>query len=69
MRPELLRWTLFLAALVAAARCLVSGPTPGRVAFGAACALAWYVLSRRKIYSLDRERLGLPPRGRWPGLG
>ncbi|HAZ07675.1 MAG TPA: hypothetical protein DCZ01_03925 [Elusimicrobia bacterium] len=62
MRSGLLRWALLLAALAVVARCLVSGMTPGRVIFGAACASAWYILSRRKVYSLDRDHLGLPPR-------
>lgn len=62
MRDALLRWTLFLAALVASARCVLSGATPLRLGFAFACGLAWAVLSRRKARSIDRDRMGLPQR-------
>ena len=57
-----LRWIFLLAALAGAGRCAFSGTTPERAGFAAACGLLWYLLSRRKARSLDREVLGVPPR-------
>lgn len=57
-----LRWLFLLLALAGAGACLVFGLTPQRAAAGAACALLWALLSRRKARSLDREVLGVPPR-------
>ncbi|HEX4048892.1 MAG TPA: hypothetical protein VH309_13695 [Elusimicrobiota bacterium] len=62
MRLLSLRWVFLLAAAAGAARCVFSGAAPGRVAFAAACGLAWLRLSRLKVRSLDRETLGVPPR-------
>lgn len=57
-----LRWAFLLAALAGAARCAFSGAAPARVVFAIACALVWLWLSRRKMRSLDRGTLGVPPR-------
>ena len=58
------RWVFLVGAVFGAARCALFKATPGRVAFAAACGLVWYWLSRRKVLSLDRGTLGIPPRGR-----
>lgn len=57
-----LRWLFLALALASAGACLWFGLTPERAALGAACALLWALLSRRKARSLDREVLGVPPR-------
>ena len=57
-----LRWVFLLAALAGAARCVLSGVTPARAGFAAACGLLWFRLSRLKVRSLDRASLGVPPR-------
>jgi hypothetical protein len=57
-----LRWLFLALALASAGACALFGPTPARFAAGAACALVWVLLSRRKARSLDREVLGVPPR-------
>ena len=57
-----MRWVFLLSAVVGAARCAVAGTTPARLAFAAVCALLWFGLSRRKIHSIDRDVVGLPPR-------
>jgi hypothetical protein len=57
-----LRWLLLAAAVVGAARCAFDRATPARVAFAAACGLLWFWMSRRKVRSLDRDTLGVPPR-------
>jgi len=57
-----LRWLFLVLALASAAACFLFGLTPDRFAVGAACALLWMLLSRRKARSLDREVLGVPPR-------
>jgi hypothetical protein len=62
LKAETLRWVFLLLTVLDAIRCLWSGATPGRLLFGAACAVGWYVLSRRKVLSLDRQTLGIPPR-------
>jgi len=58
MKLESLRWILPPVAAIAALVMLFKGATPGRLALCSACALAWYGLSRRKAYSLDRHRVG-----------
>jgi hypothetical protein len=63
-KTETLRWVFLLLAILTALRCLWSGAAPGRLLFGAVCAVAWYALSRRKVLSLDRQMLGIPPRRR-----
>jgi hypothetical protein len=62
MKLSNLRWPLLLAAVAGGARCAFFRATPGRLGLTAACGLLWFWLSRRKIRSLDRETLGLPPR-------
>lgn len=62
MRDALLRLILLLAALVAAALCVFLGATPLRLSLAFACGLASVFLSRRKARSIDRDRVGLPPR-------
>jgi hypothetical protein len=54
-----LRWALFAGAVLGAARCFLTRATPGRLAFTAVCAGFWFVLSRRKVYSLDADVVGL----------
>ena len=56
------RWLFLLAAVAGVARCVLSGATPPRLAFACACGLLWFWLSQRKVHSLDRESLGVPPR-------
>ena len=56
VKLDRLRWILLPVAVVAALVMIVKGFTPGRAALGAGCALAWYGLSRRKTFSLDRDR-------------
>ncbi|MDE2141706.1 MAG: hypothetical protein KGJ84_04770 [Elusimicrobia bacterium] len=57
-----LRWVFLLAAAAGGARCLLGAATAGRLAFAVACASLWFWLSRRKVLSLDRSVLGIPPR-------
>jgi hypothetical protein len=57
-----LRWIFLAAAAAGAARCAIFGLTPGSAASAAVFGLAWFALSRRKVHSLDRAVLGLPPR-------
>ena len=57
-----LRWVFLLAALAGAVLCAFAGTTLPRAGATAACGLLWYLLSRRKMHSLDRETLGVPPR-------
>ncbi|MFI5346653.1 MAG: hypothetical protein ACHQ51_09795 [Elusimicrobiota bacterium] len=57
-----LRWVFLPAAVAGGMRCLLGTATPGRIAFAAACAGLWFWLSRRKVHSLDRQVLGIPPR-------
>lgn len=64
MKLAALRWAFFAAALLAAACALFLEATPGRLGAATACGLAWFLLSRRKVLSLDRESLGLRPRRR-----
>lgn len=58
MKLESLRWIFPPVAAVAALVMLFKGATPGRLALCTVCAAAWYGLSRRKAYSLDRRRVG-----------
>lgn len=60
MKLEQLRWLLLPTAAAGLLLALVRGATPGRMALVAGCVLGWYLLSRRKARSLDRDRL--PPR-------
>jgi len=62
MRDALLRLTLLLATLAAAARCVFWGVTPLRLGVAIACGLATLVISWRKARSIDRDRMGLPQR-------
>jgi len=57
MNLDRLRWILPPAAAIVALVMLFRGATPGRLAACSICALAWYGLSRRKVRSLDRDRL------------
>jgi len=66
MKLERLRWILLPVALIAFAVMLFGGPTPGRAALSAVCALAWYGLSYRKTHSLDRDRFAGGRLGRRP---
>jgi hypothetical protein len=59
-----LRWVFLLAAAAGGVRCLLGTATPGRIAFVAACAGLWFWMSRRKVLSLDRQTLRIPPRVR-----
>ncbi len=58
------RWLLLPAAVVGGSVCVLRGPTAGRLAFTLVSGAGWYALSRRKVLSLDRENLGVPPRRR-----
>lgn len=62
MKAASLRWVFLPAAAASGASCLLGTATPGRLAFAAVCAALWFGLSRRKVLSLDRESLGIPPR-------
>jgi hypothetical protein len=62
IRVVSLRWVFLVAAVVSGAWCVLLRATPGRAAFAAVSGLAWYGLSRRKVLSLDRSTLGIPPR-------
>lgn len=61
MRLELLRWPLFITASVLGLKLLFRYDHVS-LGVGLACAAFWYVLSRRKMWSLDRDRVGIPPR-------
>lgn len=56
MKLETLRWILLPFAAIALLTLIVRGPSKGRVAAFVAAGAGWYALSRRKAYSLDRER-------------
>lgn len=56
MKLDYLRWTLLSLAAAALPYLLFRGVTPGRAAFFAVSALAWFGLSRLKTFSLDRDR-------------
>ncbi|MDX6768866.1 MAG: hypothetical protein SF051_04990 [Elusimicrobiota bacterium] len=56
MRLESLRWPLFAAAVLLGLKILFRYD-PVSLSLGLACAACWYVLSRRKAWSLDRDRL------------
>ena len=66
MKLERLRWILPPVAATALLVALFRGATPGRLALASICALAWYGLSRRKAYSLDRDRFAGGKLGRRP---
>lgn len=54
-----LRWPLFAAAALLGLKVLVSYDHVS-LGLGLACGALWYVLSRRKAWSLDRDRRGIP---------
>ncbi len=62
MKLSNLRWLFLLAALAGGVRCVFFEATAARLVLTGLCGLLWFWLSRRKIRSLDRETLGLPPR-------
>lgn len=62
MWASLLRWLLLLASSAFALRCVFSGTTPLRALGTVATGTLWFWLSRRKVLSLDRGRMGLSPR-------
>lgn len=55
MRLETLRWPLFAAAVLLGLKILVRYDHLS-LSVGLACGACWYVLSRRKAWSLDRDR-------------
>jgi hypothetical protein len=57
-----LRWVFLLAAVAGGARCVFFDATASEFGFAVVCGLIWFALSRRKVHSLDRDALGLPPR-------
>lgn len=59
----MLRWLLLPVSAAAAAVCVVTGLTPARAAVVVLTGSIWYAFSRRKVRALDRETLGIPPRG------
>lgn len=63
MRLEILRWPLFAAAVLLGLKVLVRYDHVS-LGVGLTCGACWYVLSRRKAWSLDRDRRGVPLRGR-----
>jgi hypothetical protein len=64
MSSPLLRLFLLIWSSVSALACVFLGTTPGRAASTVASGTLWFVLSRRKVLSLDRAFLGIPPRAR-----
>jgi len=60
----ILRLTLLAWSALSALYCVFGGMTPFRAASTVASGTLWFVLSRRKVLSLDRERLGLAARAR-----
>lgn len=58
---DLLRWPLFAAAVLLGLKVLVRYDHVS-LALGLSCGALWYVLSRRKAWSLDRDRRGIPYR-------
>jgi hypothetical protein len=59
-----LRWTLLAWSSVSALLCVFLGTTPGRALSTVASGTLWFVLSRRKVLSLDRGSLGIARRAR-----
>lgn len=57
MKLEALRWLLLPLTAAALFVMLFRGVSPGRFVFFCGCGLGWCALSRRKAYSLDRERM------------
>jgi len=57
-----LRWILLPTAVVFGGLCLLSAATPARAGAAVVSGLLWFWLSRRKVMSLDRGSLGIPPR-------
>lgn len=66
MKLDLLRWSLLPVAVAALLLMLFKSATPGRVALFSAAAASWFALSRRKTYSLDRDRFKNGKLGRRP---
>jgi hypothetical protein len=64
MRSPLLRALLLGWSAVSALACIFLGTTPARAASTALSGTAWFLLSRRKVLSLDRGELGIPERAR-----
>jgi hypothetical protein len=64
MKLDRLRWILLPVAAVALLVVVFKGATPGRLALAAICSLVWYGLSRRKTFSLDRDRFANGKLGR-----
>jgi hypothetical protein len=62
MKRAGLRWLFLLAAVVGGVRCVLGTASLGCLALTLLCGGLWFVLSRRKVHSLDRETLGIPPR-------
>jgi hypothetical protein len=60
----LLRWSLLSWSAVSALLCVFLGTTPGRAVSTVVSGTAWFLLSRRKVLSLDRGILGFPRRAR-----
>lgn len=56
MKIDALRWLLLLLAVIASAAVLVRGISLGRAGTFVVCGAGWYVLSRRKVLSLDRDK-------------
>lgn len=61
-RSAVVRWLFLLAAALGGIRCLLGTASLPCMAFTVFCFGLWFVLSRRKVLSLDRETLGIPPR-------
>lgn len=57
MKLDRLRWTLLPVTVTALLVILFKGATPGRLGVASISALIWYGLSRRKVRSLDQDRL------------
>jgi|GEM_PF-1799211 len=64
MRSPLLRALLLGWSAVSALVCVFLGMTPARAASTVLSGTAWFLLSRRKVLSLDRGALGIPERRR-----
>jgi len=56
MKFESVRWLLLPVAAATLLVLVVRGPSVERVGVFAAAGAGWYALSRRKAYSLDRDR-------------
>ena len=63
-KAEHLRWVFLPLAIIVGLLCALGTATPARIVSFAAFSAAWFWLSRRKVFSLDRPNLGIPPRRR-----